>query len=142
MHLSLPQCTFLTPKPMPCIASPLLCLLAGSHPCLSCPSISCPTPPCLLPSLSVPSSPQLQGGTLLTRLQSRPSRRSRSPRSRPPRQSPAALWVRAGSGQGVTCPCLWQGGSSRVGQVVCSCLLVWLDHVSTGTCCGLSLPDS
>lgn len=135
------------PDPQP---HALHCTPSSLSPCrqpplpLSCPSISCLPPSRLLPSLSVPSSPQLQGGTLSTRLQSRPSRRSRSPRSRPPRPSPAALWVRAGSGQvgTVTCPCLWQGGSSRAGQGVCSCLLAWPKLVSTGMCRGLSLPCS
>ena len=131
------QCTFLTPSPAPPHRPP-----SSLSPCrqpplpLSCPYISCLSPPCLLPSLSLTSSPQLQGGTLLTCLQSRPSqlsRRSRSPRSRPPQPSPTAPSVRAGgAGRGrfgqvgtVTCPCPLQGGSSRAGGAVRGCLLAW-----------------
>lgn len=125
-HLSPPpgRCTFLTPSPVPPHRTP-----SSLSPCrqpplpLSCPYISCLSPPRLLPSLSLTSSPQLQGGTLSTCLQShpsQPSRRSKSPLSHPPRPSPTAPSVRAGgAGRGRfgqvgtgTCPCPSQRGSA------------------------------
>lgn len=118
-------------------------LLAGSRPCFSPARTS---PPSHLPacphSSSVTSSPQLQGGTLSTSLQSRPSQpshRSRSPRSRPPPPSPTAPSVRAGgAGRGrfgpvgtVTHPCPVWGGSSRAGRAARGCSLGWPKLVPT-----------
>lgn len=103
---------------------------------LSCPSISCLSPPRLLPSLSLTSSPQLQGGTLSTSLQSRPSplsRRSRTPHSRPPLPSPTAPLVRARGAAGADvgqaghsdlAPAHCKRGSPRARWAVRGCLLV------------------
>lgn len=157
-HLSSPpgRCTFPTPSPVPPHRTP-----SSLSPCrqpplpLSCPYISCLSPPRLLPSLSLTSSPQLQGGTLSTCLQSRPSqpsRRSKSPLSHPPRPSPTAPSVRAGgAGRGR----FGQVGTGNLslpiaerqlqGRPGCAWLLTaWPKHVPTcnHACRGLGLPRS